>query len=836
MLDLYEHNLSAYRSAMELMAQKGRAAVIHPTGTGKSIIAFKLVEDHPDKRICWLSPSNYIVQTQRENVRRIEPNFSDENVRYYTYARLMNMDSSEVAALQPDYIILDEFHRCGAAEWGKGVSFLLQQYADVPVLGLSATSIRYLDRQRDMAEELFDGNIASEMSVAEAIVTGILPMPTYVIALFSYQKELERYERRVKSVRNRNHYDENTKYLEALRRALEFSVGLDQVFQKHMADKSGKYILFCSSREHMESVKEQIPEWFSGVDCAPRVYTVYSEDPGSEQAFVDFKGDVSGHLKLLLCIDMLSEGIHVDDISGVILLRPTTSPIVYKQQIGRALAAGKGGNPIIFDVVNNFDNLVSVSWLQDEVRDISAAFRANGMGDRIVEESFQIIDEVRECRLLMKQLEESLSATWDVNYQAAKRYREANGHLNVPAAYRTEDGTQLGAWISSQRRLYYGTFRGSLTEERIEKLNRIGMVWENRYESNWENNFAVAEDYYIEHGDLKVPRTYVTEDGVLLGKWIYRQMCNREKLSEEKVARLNDIGMVWMSNWDLRYESAKRFLLENPDYELSQATVIDDFWVGKWLVQQLRSLEKGALAPDQADKMRRLAEETGIDGRTQTHRRWMQHFQEVRAMTEKYGDRKNWPAAAETRSIIRWINAQKKKLEAGQLREDEMILLQSIGIVKETKEDPWMKQYRLAEDYHRRHGNLEIPASYVTEDGVRLGSWISRQRGLYRGIGGEKGLSDVQIRMLEALGMEWDPYRKAFETGLQAAERYFKARGDLNVPARYVDESGYPLYQWICDVRKRKSRLDPLDVQRLDAMHFAWEKNKRNDRTTGFLI
>lgn len=119
MLKLFDHNQTAYRAALELMGRSGKAAVIHPTGTGKSIIAFKLVEEHPDKRICWLSPSIYIVRTQRENVCRLDPNFSDENVSYYTYARLMNMAAAELREIQPDYIVLDEFHRCGAVEWGK---------------------------------------------------------------------------------------------------------------------------------------------------------------------------------------------------------------------------------------------------------------------------------------------------------------------------------------------------------------------------------------------------------------------------------------------------------------------------------------------------------------------------------------------------------------------------------------------------------------------------------------------------------------------------------------------------------------------------------------------
>ena len=49
---LYPHNESAYHSALAMLRETGKAAVVHPTGTGKSFIAFKLCEDHPDKTIC----------------------------------------------------------------------------------------------------------------------------------------------------------------------------------------------------------------------------------------------------------------------------------------------------------------------------------------------------------------------------------------------------------------------------------------------------------------------------------------------------------------------------------------------------------------------------------------------------------------------------------------------------------------------------------------------------------------------------------------------------------------------------------------------------------------
>lgn len=185
MIELFEHNKTAYDSAVSMLSDTGKAAIIHPTGTGKSFIGFKLCEDHPDKTICWLSPSEYIFKTQLENLAKVSNGYVPRNVRFFTYAKLMLLSDAEISEIAPDFIILDEFHRCGAQEWGKGALNLLKSYPGVPILGLSATNIRYLDNQRDMADELFDGNIASEMTLGEAIVRGILAAPKYVLSVFS---------------------------------------------------------------------------------------------------------------------------------------------------------------------------------------------------------------------------------------------------------------------------------------------------------------------------------------------------------------------------------------------------------------------------------------------------------------------------------------------------------------------------------------------------------------------------------------------------------------------------------------------------------------------------
>lgn len=69
MIDLFEHNRTAYENAVSVLKESGKAAVVHPTGTGKSFIGFKLAEDNPQAVVCWLSPSEYIFKTQIENLR-----------------------------------------------------------------------------------------------------------------------------------------------------------------------------------------------------------------------------------------------------------------------------------------------------------------------------------------------------------------------------------------------------------------------------------------------------------------------------------------------------------------------------------------------------------------------------------------------------------------------------------------------------------------------------------------------------------------------------------------------------------------------------------------------
>lgn len=202
-----------------------------------------------------------------------------------------------------------------------------------------------------------------------------------------------------------------------------------------MPDKRGKYVVFCSNREHMDEMLLHVDEWFSKVDKSPKVYKVYSDNPEVSGEFSDFKADKSDNLKLLFCIDMLNEGVHLDDIDGVILFRPTVSPTVYKQQIGRALTAGKSGIPVIFDVINNFENLYSMGAIEQEMVCAISYYNSLGESEKITVDKFEIVGIVNDCVELFDKLNKTFTAGWGEMYRFAKEYYFENGDLDVPANY-----------------------------------------------------------------------------------------------------------------------------------------------------------------------------------------------------------------------------------------------------------------------------------------------------------------------------------------------------------------------------------------------------------------
>ena len=351
MVKLYEHNQKTYENICRMYGESiQKIAVVKPTGSGKSLLMAKLIEDNPDSRFFVLSTSHKIndqfkSKLDEKMLERVECNI---------YCNMPNMKQEAMERLQPDYIFLDEMHRALAKEWSKGIMRLLEMYPNAKVLGLSATPIRYLDRCRNVVDELFGGNLACDMSLSQAILDGILPMARYVCGVYSYEKDTESLNKKIeKSCNSDEEKKELLKELKILKENLDKGHGVSDIFKKYIVSGSEKFVVFLKNTTHLRMMKPVIEKWFLNAGFTVRLYEVHSKNVDRDKEFQAFKEDAEdGIIKACLSVNMLAEGIH-GDIDGVIILRETISANMYFQMIGRAFACGKRTIPLIFDLVAN---------------------------------------------------------------------------------------------------------------------------------------------------------------------------------------------------------------------------------------------------------------------------------------------------------------------------------------------------------------------------------------------------------------------------------------------------------------------------------------------------
>ena len=261
-IELYPHNQKAYDNLCAMLRDSNRACVVQPTGTGKFVIIAKMAQDNPGKNFLLLGTNDYMYIDQMANLSDIAPGFTPKNLQFMTYATAMAKARCGDEIPRCDVIVADEFHHCGAPEWGKGVQYVVENNPDAKIVGFSATPIRYSDKGRNMADEMFVGNIASSMELEEAWLDGVLPMPKYVIALYDAPKELGELKVSIEKVREKKKYSKFVKKYEELRRSLQDADGIDRIIAKHLRKRDSKVIVFCPNQKKLQEFMLLRREWF----------------------------------------------------------------------------------------------------------------------------------------------------------------------------------------------------------------------------------------------------------------------------------------------------------------------------------------------------------------------------------------------------------------------------------------------------------------------------------------------------------------------------------------------------------------------------------------------
>lgn len=343
---------------------------------------------------------------------------------------------------------------------------------------------------------------------------------------------------------------------------------------------------------------------------------------------------------------------------------------------------------------------------------------------------------------------------WEEMYSLATDYYKEHGNLNVPKDYVTPEGEPLGHWIKNQR-LYY-CYKRTITEEQIEKLNSIGMLWKVNQDYSWNHMYNLSKKYFEKHGNLLITRSYVAENGEHLGKWIATRRCEymAGTLSKEKQEKLEDIGMVWQVNqsysWSHMYKLAADYFEKYGNLTIPTSYVTENGEnLGAWIAENRDNYEIKKLSEDQVEKLETIGMAWSL-----AENEWNEKYEMVKEYYLKYGNlstrRNSNPPLSP--NLLNWLSWQRKYYQMNMLSESKTKKLESIGMNWNVSGKHWYDMYKLAREYRLKYGNLLISKEYITKDNKNLGMWIFIQRNSYvRGM-----LPDDKKKMLDALGIIWD--------------------------------------------------------------------------------
>ena len=833
-------NEAAFQKAVQSLETLNRAAVFHPTGTGKSCIAWKVVEAHPQTTFFWLVAGAQRLALRQAELTRYNGGTLPGNVRFCDCEKLAAATPEQWVRLgeqKPGCIVLDCYHELSAVCWAQSVQKLLRMCPQAKVLGLGVPNGAPVCAA---AQELFADCIVSHMTVAEAMAAGTMPVPSaYAALLWPQEEELATLRARIKNLCMPKGDTSLRVQYEELSWSLRQVENLTVLLPRLLSDTSGHYLVLFESAAYQEKLGVELEQLLRTVDPAVRFYAADHACFADSAAVETFLSDTAPGPKVLLCVNAPGVQQPLEGLAGVILVRQSSLMSTFKQMLCRALVAAGSRSVPVFDLVAQFEGLGNGRTLQ---RDCTEAMTKAGSKTP----GFRQERPMQQTYRLYGKLRREMEARWEVLCQAAADAAAKEGTLELPRSYTIHSGVPVGKWLELQRQVQAGQRPGRLTAEQAAKLEKLGIRWNHRLEAAWEKGFASAQKYRTEHGDLLVPVRYRDKNDFALGEWIVynRQRYLGGNLTQNRIERLEAIGMVWSTSndlWEQNYAAATQYYLEHGDLEVPiKYETPSGFGLGVWLGAQRAAHKAGELPQEQVERLDAL----GMDWTNRNDRKWMSLYDVAAAYYHEHGNL-NVPSEYVTPDGVllgKWVARQRYAYlnpdrSSARVTPERKALLDKLGMVWE-KYDPWQERYDLALAYKTEHGDLEIPSVYKTADGVWLGSWVSRQRQALNS--GSSALSSERRKLLRILfkgerrpsdpAADHGTVREAnWERNFRSAARYARKYKHLLVPASYVDSDGVRLGVWISNLRAaRKNRPDsyqvtPAHIKKLNSIGMVWD-------------
>ncbi|MDO9227910.1 MAG: Helicase associated domain protein [Pseudomonadota bacterium] len=540
----------------------------------------------------------------------------------------------------------------------------------------------------------------------------------------------------------------------------------------------------------------------------------------------------------------LTEGVDVPAVDMVAFISPRKSKVDIVQATGRAMRKSPGKEfgyvmvPLFLEQAANetieealhrtgFDDiweLLAAMREQDDVlTDIIREMRVEkgktgGYDESRFSERVEVLGPSLSLEVIREAITaeclEYLGATWDEWFGMLLAFIEREGDCRVPNNYQTSDGYRLGAWANNQR-----VRKGLMSAQRRERLEAVpGWLWD-ILADQWESGLRNLKKFADHEGHCRVPRRYRTSDGYRLGLWVGNQRTAKDDLTSDRKEQLEAVpGWVWDAVAE-QWEAGFRYLSGFADHEghcrvPANYQTSDGYLLGAWVANQRRVADS---IP--AEKYTRLEAIPGWIWDANIEK-WKLGIYHLTKFVTKEGHCKvlqNYRTTDGYRLGL-WVSKQRKaKDDLAAARREQLEALS--GWTWDVNSEKWELGFRYLTEFVEREGQCLVPHAFQTDDGYRLGHWVSAQRKA------KEDLSPEHIEQLESvMGWVWDAIAEKWELGFSHLVEYFNYEGHCQVQKAYIAADGYSLGQWMQTQRRTKDSLPEERKKRLETIPgWAWD-------------
>ena len=777
------------------------------------------------------SDLEFAVTTDSKQVQGfLAANQSGVNVIFSTY------QSAEVVAkglkgTAIDFGVFDEAHKTTGPKEGLFAFGLSDKNILIKKrLFLTATPRHYDLRKRDkdgdfitlsMSDEKVYGRVSYRLTFPAAVAAKII-VPYKVIISVSLNKDLDdEFLRTGSTLVRRNQIQ--AKWVAnqiALKRAIK-KTSASKIITFHSRVKLAEKFAGAGAQGISEHVKGfDVFHVNGGQSAADRKATLDS-----------FKSAPRGLISNARC---LTEGVDVPSVDMVAFVDPRKSKIDIAQAAGRAMRQSKSTNkelgyivvPLFIEqkkgeteanalVRTGFDEVAMVlaamlendDDLVDLIREMQESQgRGEKFNPRRLHDKIEVLGPAIDLNKLRRSIDieivDRLGTSWDYWFGLLQKFRKCEGHCRVEIG-RKVDGLNLGHWVGNQR-----TKKDKLTPDQLKRLNSLGFSWDPIAEQ-WEQNFAALQKFYKHKGHCRVSESHQV-DGLKLGIWVSGQRSKKERLTPEQIDRLNSLGFNWDplgEQWEQAFTALQKFHKREGHCRVVNVHKEDGLNLGAWV--NTRRTNKASVTPDQLKRLNSLG--FSWDPRAE---QWEQNFSALQKFRKREGHCLVVPGHKEDGlNLGGWVGDQ--RLIKDRLTHEQIKRLNSIDFNWDPIAEQWEKAFAALKKFRKREGHCRVEKERKV-DGLKLGVWVQTQRSK------KDRLTPDQIKRLNSLGFNWDPYAELWEQNFTALKKFREREGHCRVErGRKVD--GLKLSLWVSAQRSKKDRLTPARLKRLNLLGFSWD-------------